>query len=76
MLDLNSPGWHELTQAYGAAETIPALLQQLQTAPQSKDYRSEPWLSLWSSLCHQGDIYTASCAAVPHVTAIGATISL
>ena len=22
---------------------------------------------LWSSLCHEGDVYTASYAAVPHI---------
>jgi hypothetical protein len=31
------------------------------------DYRSEPYFSLWSALCHQGDAYTASYAAVPHL---------
>ncbi len=30
---------------------------------------SEPWFSLWSSLAHQGDVYSASFAAVPHVVA-------
>jgi len=27
----------------------------------------EPWFTLWSSLAHQGDVYSASFAAVPHV---------
>jgi hypothetical protein len=31
---------------------------------------SEPWFSLWSSLCHQGDVYDASYAAVPHLVEI------
>ena len=26
-----------------------------------------PWFDLWSALCHQGDAYTASLAAVPHL---------
>jgi len=25
------------------------------------------WFDLWSALCHQGDTYTASYAAVPHL---------
>jgi hypothetical protein len=29
--------------------------------------KAEPWFSLWSSLAHQGDVYSASFAAVPHV---------
>jgi hypothetical protein len=28
---------------------------------------AEPWFSLWSALAHQGDVYPASFAAVPHV---------
>ena len=29
--------------------------------------RNEPWHSLWSALCHQSDVYTASYAAFPHI---------
>ena len=32
-----------------------------------------PWFSLWSALAHQGDVYSASFAAVPHVIAAFAT---
>jgi len=67
MLDLHSPRWKQLSQAYGPAENIPALLEQLKSAPPKKNYRDEPWFTLWSSLCHQGDVYTASYAAVPHI---------
>jgi hypothetical protein len=28
---------------------------------------AEPWFTLWSALAHQGDVYPASFAAVPHV---------
>jgi hypothetical protein len=31
----------------------------------------EPWSTLVSSLCHQGTIYSASFAAVPHIVDIG-----
>ena len=34
--------------------------------------REEPWFSLWSALCHQSDVYTASYAATPHVAEIAA----
>jgi len=71
MLDLMSPRWKELSHAYGPARDIPDLLKQLKTAPPKKDYRSEPWFSRWSALCHQGDVYTASYAAVPHIVAVG-----
>jgi hypothetical protein len=66
MLALDSPRWHELTHAYGDASDIPALLRQLSDLPASVG-RDEPWFSLWSALAHQGDVYSASFAAVPHV---------
>lgn len=66
MLSLESPRWSELQHAYGQASDIPALLKQLAEVPDSSDDK-EPWFSLWSSLAHQGDVYSASFAAVPHV---------
>jgi hypothetical protein len=41
-------------------------LRQLVALPASSG-RDEPWFSLWSALAHQGDVYSASFAAVPHV---------
>jgi hypothetical protein len=41
----------------------------LQDVPSSEG-ESEPWFSLWSALAHQGDVYSASFAAVPHVVAV------
>lgn len=71
MLGLDDPRWSRLSHAYGAATDIPAKLRALafSTAP-APDYEAEPWFSLWSSLCHQGDAYDASYAAVPHLVAI------
>lgn len=66
MLSLASPRWSELRHAYGQASDIPALLKQLAEVPDSSDDK-EPWFTLWSSLAHQGDVYPASFAAVPHV---------
>jgi hypothetical protein len=71
MLDLSSPRWKKLLQAYGSAEGIPALLIELKTAPPSGRYQSEPWNSLCGSCCHQSDVYTASYAAVPHILHLG-----
>ncbi|MBV1775050.1 hypothetical protein KSF73_04905 [Burkholderiaceae bacterium DAT-1] len=68
MLNLDSPLWSELHHAYGSAENIPELLRQLSHAPESSNDQ-EPWFSLWSALAHQGDVFTASFAAVPHVVA-------
>jgi hypothetical protein len=71
MLSVDAVEWRDLQHAYGSASDIPDLLRQLaqDTRPKA-DYQEDPWYSLWSSLCHQGDIYTASYAAVPHVVEI------
>jgi hypothetical protein len=66
VLTLENRRWLELKHAYGAAGDIPALLRQLEQVPSSKD-DAEPWFTLWSSLAHQGDVYSASFAAVPYV---------
>ena len=68
MLSLHSPLWQQLEHAYGTAGDIPALLEQLDSLPKD-DGESEPWFPLWSALAHQGDVYSASFAAVPHVIA-------
>lgn len=73
MLRLDDPKWKDLIHAYGSASDIPALLRGLEVFPASENYTDEPWYSLWSALCHQGDIYTASFAAVPHIVTIAAT---
>ncbi|NVD98841.1 hypothetical protein [Massilia sp. BJB1822] len=72
MLSLDSPRWARLEHAYGTAEDIPALLAQLASLPPDEG-DAEPWFSLWSALAHQGDVYAASLAAVPHVVAALAT---
>lgn len=71
MLELDDPRWSEIPDAYNHGEKIPRLLKQLQSNPSPKGPTDEPWFSLWSSLCHQGTIYPASFAAVPHIIRIG-----
>lgn len=66
MLDLDSSRWAELQHAYGNAADIPVLLRGLTHLP-LPDGNTEPWFSLWSALAHQGDVFDASFAAVPHV---------
>ena len=72
MLSLDSAQWSQLSHAYGGASDIPELLRQLKSLPSSENDR-EPWFSIWSALAHQGDVYSASFAAVPHVVAYLAT---
>jgi hypothetical protein len=71
MVPLDSPEWQGLRDAYGVASDIPELLRQLRIDTRPKNTRDEPWWSLWSALCHQGDAYSASYAAVPHIVQIG-----
>jgi hypothetical protein len=52
-------------------------LRLLEAEPQrrpSSDW--EPWGTMVSSLCHQGTIYSASFAAVPHILDIGLRAAL
>ncbi|MCW5250549.1 hypothetical protein [Streptomyces sp. SHP 1-2] len=52
--------WSRLSHAYGSAEDIPALLARI-----ASERGSGPWDDLWSALCHQGSVYSASFAALP-----------
>ena len=65
MLALESSRWSGLEQAYGSAEDVPRLLRHLD--PASAGERRELWFGLWSVLWHQGGVYSASYAAVPHL---------
>jgi hypothetical protein len=70
VLPLSDPRWAELQHAYGAATDIPGLLRRAATDPRPGHHRDSTWFALWSALCHQGDAYTASLAAVPHLVAL------
>lgn len=59
--------WENLNHAYGKASNIPLLLSSLSAYPEETNYEEEPWFSLWSSLYHQGTIYSASFAVVPEI---------
>jgi hypothetical protein len=70
VISLHASGWGALGHAYGEATDIPSLLQAIEQDPSSSDPSEGPWYKLWSALYHQGDIYSASFAAVPHVVRI------
>lgn len=72
MLALDSDRWGELNHAYGSAADIPALLRKLLEAPIRQHGDAEPWFSLWSAICHQCDVYTASYAAMPYIVSAAA----
>ncbi|HEU5059098.1 MAG TPA: hypothetical protein VFU21_21340, partial [Kofleriaceae bacterium] len=65
MLGLDDPRWRQLDHAYGPADNIPGLLRALERGEQ------ELWDELVPALCHQGTVYTATYAAIPHIVRIG-----
>src|SRR5881396_1574136 len=70
MIPLDPAAWRQFAHAYGSAENIPALLNRLAEYPDESDYRNEPFFSLWSALCHQDHVFSASYAAVPHIVSL------
>lgn len=74
-LDLDSPRWGELAQAYGSAEDVPRLLEALACIGR-EDARAEVWFALWRTLHRPGEAFTASYAAAPHLLAIAGTMGL
>jgi hypothetical protein len=64
VIELKSPRWSKLRQAYGAATDVPDLLQRL------ADGDREAIWELYATICHQGTVYSASYAAVPHLAKI------
>ena len=68
MVPLDSPQWSALRHAYGPAADLPPLLRSVASDVARSDAgEGTPWFELWSALCHQGDVYPASFAAVPHL---------
>lgn len=72
MLKLDSPEWYTLRDAYGSAEKIPDLLRRLYANPLDKNALNDAW----SSLCHQGTIYSASIPAIPHLVMLSTDLQL
>ncbi len=78
MLDLESPRWSELRHAYGRADNVPNLIRAL-AAEQEPRYSNDldhartnptPWEEVYSKLCHQYSVYSATYAAFPHIVEI------
>jgi hypothetical protein len=70
MISLSDPLWQALRHAYGSARDIPPLLSRAALDTSPGHVEGGAWFDLWSALCHQGDAYTASYAAVPHLADI------
>lgn len=66
-LPLDSPRWEELEQAFGDAGDIARLLAHLDRVSDAE--RQELWFGLWRTLWREGEVFTASYAAMPHLVA-------
>ena len=66
MLELNSKRWAELNHAYGDASDLPELMARLHSGDESS------LDELFGAICHQGSVYSASFATVPHLVEIAA----
>jgi len=62
MLSFESKVWGSLRHAYGPADHVPRMLQALKKNPTQK-----AWEDVWSALCHQGTVYSATYAAIPYI---------
>ena len=54
------PNWKELRHAYGSAEDLPEILEELEPDP-----NAPVWNELWGRVCHQGTTYSASMPILP-----------
>ena len=75
MLNLDSPRWAQLSQAFGSAEDIPKLIAALSSVPEEAA-RAEVWFALWRMLWSPDAVFDAAYAAVPHLLPIVETYAL
>jgi hypothetical protein len=69
MIALDSPQWAQLRHAYGAAADTAVAIQRLIDRP-TGPAADAIWHDLFGSLVHQGTVYQAALAAVPHLVRI------
>lgn len=60
--------WEELSHAYGSAKDTPR--QLLALLSEDDEVVAGALDNLWASICHQGSVYEASCAAIPFLIQI------
>ncbi|AWH44002.1 hypothetical protein [Stenotrophomonas sp. ZAC14A_NAIMI4_1] len=63
--DVHAIDWATLQGAYGNASEAGALLASMMDPQHQQD-----WNDIWSHLCHQGTVYSASHAALPVLLSI------
>src|SRR5919112_3562054 len=78
MLDLDDPRWRELTHAFGSAEDAPHWIRAIREDPTLSSHDMQDAFGgmnnfVFNTIIHQGDIYTASYAVLPHLVQVVAT---
>ena len=68
-LDLASPRWCALEQAFGSAEDIAPLLAAMYET-EDEGSRTELWYGAWATLSPGDRVFSASFAAAPHLLKI------
>ena len=63
LMDIDQHPWHRVNDAYGPATEVPGQIRAL-LAPEPQ-VRAGAIAALWSSVWHQGTVYTCSPLAVP-----------
>lgn len=53
--------WSQYDDAYGVANNVPQLLKSL------IQKEEKAWFNIWSHLCHQGTVYSATFIAIPFI---------
>ena len=64
------PFWSQFEHAYGQALDMPGLLERL-----SPSFDDPVWPELWSRLCHQESVYSASAASMPALIGYAARLA-
>jgi len=60
---LDQIDWRQLSHAYGPATDVPEMIRGLATI--TPENREQVLVEVWSSILHQGSLYTATAAAIP-----------
>ncbi|KAI1032485.1 hypothetical protein LB503_012667 [Fusarium chuoi] len=65
---LDSIDWSQLSHAYGSADDVPQLLEDLQST--DPEVYKTAFTKCWSNIYHQGSRYSASVEAIPFLYAL------
>jgi hypothetical protein len=65
---LETIGWASLSHAYGSAQDLPEMIRNLRSP--DTETRDQTLDDLFSTIWHQGTVYSASAPAVPFLIAL------